>query len=121
MGPKKKSVYTVPELKDYSDKTIVAAVNVCIHACQAEADAVQTDAESKALRDRWVGRKSGILTRINDQWLRAAPKDAKKIVGAHVNELRLQIEARVVGAEESVKDKRNSPLHQSDTLDITLP
>ena len=121
MGPKKKSVYTVPELKDYSDKTVVAAVNDCIHACQAEADAVQTQAESKALRDRWVGRKSGILTRINDQWLRAAPKDAKKIVGAHVNELRFQVEARIIGAEESVKDGGKTLSRESDRLDITLP
>jgi len=121
MGPKKKSAYTVPALKDYSDKTVVAAVNDCIHACQAEADAVQTEAESKALRDRWVGRKSGILTRINDQWLRTAPKDAKKIVGAHVNELRFQIEARIIGAEESVKDQGKTLSPESDRLDITLP
>jgi phenylalanyl-tRNA synthetase alpha chain len=118
MSPKKKSVYTVPELKDFSDATLVAAVNDCIHACEAEADVVQTGTQSKALRDRWLGRKTGILTRINEQWLRAAPKDAKKNVGAHVNELRLRIEARVIGAELSAKEAQ-SP--ESESIDITLP
>src|SRR5271170_3266969 len=121
MAPKKKSVYSVPRLRDYTDATLVKAVNACIHACQAEADFVQTETESKALRDRWLGRKAGILTQINEQWLRAAPKDAKKYVGAQVNELRLQIEARVIGAELSVGDQKKALSLESEHFDVTLP
>jgi len=113
--------YTVPKLKDLSDATLIAAVNECIRACEAEADAVETEAESKALRDRWLGRKSGILTRINEEWLRAAPKEAKKNVGARVNELRFQIEARIIGAEESVKDRQKKRSVEADRIDMTLP
>ena len=105
MSSKEKSMYTVPKLTDFSDATLVAAVDECIQACQAEADVVQTETGSKALRDRWLGRKAGILTQINEQWLRAAPKDAKRNVGVNVNELRLQIEIRVTGAERSVSDQ----------------
>jgi len=121
MSAKKKSAYTVHKLNDFSDATLVRAVNDCIHACESEADAVQTETESKAFRDRWLGRKTGILTQINEQWLRAAPKDAKKNVGAHVNELRLQIETRVIGAELSVSDKRKAHSVESKHIDITLP
>jgi phenylalanyl-tRNA synthetase alpha chain len=121
MNPKKKSAYAVSKLKDFSDATLVKAVNDCIHACEAEADVVQTETESKAFRDRWLGRKTGILTQINEQWLRAAPKDAKKNVGAHVNELRLQIETRVIGAELSVSDKTKAHSVESERIDITLP
>jgi phenylalanyl-tRNA synthetase alpha chain len=121
MSPKKQSAYAVPKLKDFSDTTLVKAVNDCIRACQTEADVVQTETESKALRDRWLGRKAGILTQINEQWLRAAPKDAKRNVGAHVNELRLQIETRVIGAELSVSDKRKAQSVESERIDITLP
>jgi phenylalanyl-tRNA synthetase alpha chain len=121
MNPKKKSAYAVSKLKDFSDATLVKAVNDCIHACEAEADVVQTETESKAFRDRWLGRKTGILTQINEQWLRAAPKDAKKNVGAHVNELRLQIESRVIGAELSVSDKTKAHSVESERIDITLP
>src|SRR5580693_1186694 len=105
MSPKKKSAYSVPKLKDFSDATLVKAANECIRACQAEADVVQTEEESKALRDRWLGRKTGVLTQINEQWLRAAPKEAKRNVGAHVNQLRLEVETRVTGAELSVRDR----------------
>jgi|HubBroStandDraft_3_1064219.scaffolds.fasta_scaffold02230_4 phenylalanyl-tRNA synthetase alpha chain len=121
MTPKKKSAYALPKLKDFSDTTLVKAVNDCIRACQAEADVVQTETDSKALRDRWLGRKAGILTQINEQWLRAAPKEAKRNVGAHVNELRLQIETRVVGAELSVSDQSKARSVESERIDITLP
>ena len=121
MTPKKKSAYALPKLKDFSDTTLVKAVNDCIRACQAEADVVQTETDSKALRDRWLGRKAGILTQINEQWLRAAPKEAKRDVGAHVNELRLQIETRVIGAELSVSDQRKARSVESERIDITLP
>jgi phenylalanyl-tRNA synthetase alpha chain len=121
MTPKKKSAYALPKLKDFSDTTLVKAVNDCIRACQAEADVVQTETDSKALRDRWLGRKAGILTQINEQWLRAAPKVAKRDVGAHVNELRLQIETRVIGAELSVSDQRKARSVESERIDITLP
>jgi phenylalanyl-tRNA synthetase alpha chain len=121
MTPKKKSAYALPKLKDFSDTTLVKAVNDCIRACQAEADVVQTETDSKALRDRLLGRKAGILTQINEQWLRAAPKEAKRNVGAHVNELRLQIETRVVGAELSVSDQSKARSVESERIDITLP
>jgi phenylalanyl-tRNA synthetase alpha chain len=121
MTPKKKSAYALPKLKDFSDTTLVKAVNDCIRACQAEADVVQTETDSKALRDRWLGRKAGILTQINEQWLRAAPKEAKRDVGSHVNELRLQIETRVIGAELSVSDQRKARSVESERIDITLP
>jgi phenylalanyl-tRNA synthetase alpha chain len=121
MTPKKKSAYALPKLTDFSDTTLVKAVNDCIRACQAEADVVQTETDSKALRDRWLGRKAGILTQINEQWLRAAPKEAKRDVGAHVNELRLQIETRVIGAELSVSDQRKARSVESERIDITLP
>ena len=35
----------------------------------------------KNFRDRWMARKNGILTQINDSWLKAAPKEAKRDVG----------------------------------------
>jgi phenylalanyl-tRNA synthetase alpha chain len=121
MSSKEKSMYTVPKLTDFSDATLVAAVDECIQACQAEADVVQTETGSKALRDRWLGRKAGILTQINEQWLRAAPKDAKRNVGVNVNELRLQIEIRVTGAERSVSDQSKPRSLDSGRIDITLP
>jgi phenylalanyl-tRNA synthetase alpha chain len=105
--------YTVPKLTDYSDAALMDAANRCIDACQSEAAAVTKDSEAK-FRDRWLGRKNGILTQINDLWLKAAPKEAKRSIGAHVNELKLRIQALVESAKPGVAET-------IDRVDITLP
>ncbi len=43
---------------------------------------------AKDKRDRWLGRKNGLLARVDEHWLRAAPNDLKPSVGRHFNELR---------------------------------
>ena len=85
--------YTVSKLKDYSDASLQKAARECVQACQTEVGAVTDEAALKAFRDRWLGRKSGILTQINDLWLKAAPKEAKRAAGAGVNQLKAEIEA----------------------------
>ena len=60
-------------------------------ACAAEAAEVRNDGELKAFRDRWMARKNGILTQINDLWLKGAPKEAKREAGIRVNELKTRI------------------------------
>jgi phenylalanyl-tRNA synthetase alpha chain len=43
----------------------------------------------KALRDRWLARKGGLISLIDETWLKKAPKDLKPAVGRGFNELRL--------------------------------
>jgi phenylalanyl-tRNA synthetase alpha chain len=83
--------YTVPRLTDYSAAAMEKAAAECLRACADEATAVRSDAELKVFRDRWIGRKSGILTQINDLWLRAAPKESKHDVGMCANEVKTRI------------------------------
>jgi phenylalanyl-tRNA synthetase alpha chain len=54
----------------------------------------------KALRDRWLARKNGLLTEIDEHWLKAASKELKPTAGRNFNALRrltppLEIEALV--------------------------
>jgi phenylalanyl-tRNA synthetase alpha chain len=42
----------------------------------------------KALRDRWLARKNGILTQIDEHWLKPASKELKPVVGRNFNALR---------------------------------
>src|SRR5579872_2718434 len=109
--------YSVPKLTDYSATALEAAAAACIGACQAEVGEVRSDADLKAFRDRWMARKNGILTQINDQWLKGAPKEAKREAGMRVNELKTRItelveNAHVSGGAESL---------EADRVDITLP
>ena len=94
--------YTVSKLTDYSAAALEKAAAECVRACASEAGAVRNDAELKEFRDRWMGRKSGILTQINELWLKGAPKDAKREAGIRVNELKTRIQ-ETVGNEVAVQ------------------
>jgi phenylalanyl-tRNA synthetase alpha chain len=45
-------------------------------------------ARAKALRDRWLSRKNGLLTQIDQHWLKPASLELKPIVGREFNRLR---------------------------------
>lgn len=89
----------------------------CLRACADEAAAVRNEAELKAFRDHWLARKNGLLTQINDLWLKSAPKDAKREAGIRVNELKTRITELVGGAHISGGDSGSS----ADRVDVTLP
>ncbi|PYU73220.1 MAG: hypothetical protein DMG49_06480, partial [Acidobacteria bacterium] len=48
----------------------------------------------KQFRDAWLGRKSGVLTEITDNWLKPASVELKRAVGAALNELRAHVESQ---------------------------
>src|SRR6202161_1138188 len=110
--------YTVPKLTDYSAAALSKAAAECVDACLREAAEVRSEAELKAFRDRWVARKSGILTQINDLWLKGAPKDAKREAGIRVNELKARITEIVEGARVSQADSGSATAEQ---VDVSLP
>lgn len=51
-------------------------------------DEIERDRLAKALRDRWLARKNGLLSQVDEHWLKAAPKDLKPAVGREFNGLR---------------------------------
>jgi len=48
----------------------------------------ERDKLCKDLRDRWLARKNGLLTQIDEHWLKLASKELKPGVGRKFNELR---------------------------------
>ena len=110
--------YTVSKLKDYSAAALEKAAADCVRACTDEAAAVRNDAELKTFRDRWVGRKNGILTQINDLWLKGAPKNAKREAGIRVNELKARIQELVDGAHVG---SAAVGTEATERVDISLP
>jgi phenylalanyl-tRNA synthetase alpha chain len=115
--------YTVPKLKSYSAAALDKAVEKLRLALQEEAEALRGEEEWKIFRDRWMARKNGILTQINELWLKAAPKQAKREVGLRVNEIRAHVEEEVGKAEDlQLQYSTGVPVRtQDDRLDITLP
>ncbi len=117
--------YTVPKLKDHSAKILDKAAEKLLAALDQESKAVKSEPDWKAFRDRWLGRKDGILTQINDLWLKAAPKDAKREVGQRVNQLKARVEQAVESTKDRLiqhaLDKIDGVSKWEDRLDITLP
>ncbi len=94
-------MYQVPKLADYSQAALDRAAKELLSALEVEATAVTSDAEWKAFRDRWMARKSGILTQVNEVWLKAAPAAAKRETGLRVNEVKKYTRQRVESAWKS--------------------
>jgi phenylalanyl-tRNA synthetase alpha chain len=116
--------YIVPKLADYSAAALDAAVSHLLAALKEEADhAWSSETAWKAFRDRWIGRKSGLLTQVNDLWLKAAPKDAKREVGRRVNEIRMEVEHAVEKTEGLYLDLETTTQAPGsmESVDITLP
>jgi phenylalanyl-tRNA synthetase alpha chain len=111
--------YTVSKLSDYSAGALEKAAGECIRACTDEAAGVRSDAELKALRDRWLGRKNGLLGQVNDLWLKDAPKDAKREAGIRVNELKARIAEIVEGARETKAVKEMAGVLDSVEPDVS--
>ena len=108
--------YTVSKLKDFSPAALDKAVEELLSALGKESAALKNESERKAFRDRWLGRKDGILTQVNDLWLKAAPKEAKRDVGQRVNKLKAEVEQKV---EAGLKQPPSASVESA--IDISLP
>jgi phenylalanyl-tRNA synthetase alpha chain len=114
-------MYTVPKLTDYSPSALDAASRDLLSALESESSAVRGENEYKLFRDRWLARKDGIATQINDLWLKAAPKEAKRDVGQRVNELKGKIETVVEETLQRAKGGASASRLAAECVDITLP
>jgi phenylalanyl-tRNA synthetase alpha chain len=110
--------YTVPKLTDYSAAALEKAAGECVAACAAEVTEVRSDLDLKSFRDRWAARKNGLLTQINDLWLKAAPKEAKREAGMRVNEIKIAV-ADIIDKAEHLRLELSTAAIES--VDISLP
>jgi len=123
MSPKKKSVYAVPKLKDFSAAALEKTAKELLSALAAESKAVGSEAEWKIFRDRWMARANGLLTQINEAWLKAAPKDAKRAAGQCVNELKAKVEEIVGATSQRILSEARSkgrPVGRAQTRDAAF-
>ena len=110
------ALYKVPKLNDFSPAALDKRVAELLAALERESAAVKDDEQRKAFRDRWLARKDGILTQVNERWLRSAPKDVKPEIGRRVNQIKSEVENRV---ELSGKQARQAT--EETDVDISLP
>jgi len=86
-----------------------------------DADAARDEASWKAFRDAWLGRKSGVLTQITDNWLKPAPPELKRAVGQALNDLRAYVEAVVEERRAAAEASAEQAASARERLDLSLP
>jgi phenylalanyl-tRNA synthetase alpha chain len=114
-------MYTVPQLEDYSPEALDRAVADLIAALEEESQSVADENQWKEFRDRWMARKNGVLTQVNDSWLKAAPGPQKREVGKRVNELKTSVEQKVESAHEALAGASADKRLAAERIDVTLP
>src|SRR5262245_45326720 len=81
---------------------------------------VKADAEATSLRDRWVGRKSGLLT-AEMKSLGQLTGDERRTVGQQLNELKTYVEAEIEKLQKDFAAKREAEQLIKERVDVTLP
>jgi phenylalanyl-tRNA synthetase alpha chain len=132
--------YTVPKLTDFSATALDEASRELNSALDQEAQAIASEPEWKAFRDRWMARKDGILSQVNERWLKACPKELRWRAGSFVNEVKADVEKVVAGAQHLYRARLVEATHEGipvpedafeeyaqrvriklETVDISLP
>lgn len=86
-----------------------------------DAAAARDEASWKALRDTWLGRKSGVVNRITEQWLKRASAQLRPPVGQHLNDFRKQIERRLQELQQSLAAAAETAALARERVDLSLP
>ena len=122
----------MPEVADNTRQTLAALgistpaeVTARFEALRAEFDrdyaTARDEASWKALRDAWLGRKSGVLNRITEQWLKPAPPELRPIVGRLLNELRARVEQGLEQLQQTITAGAESAALAREGVDVSLP
>ena len=81
-----------------------------------------TDQESwKAFLVQWTGRKSGVLSQITDNWLKAAPSELKRVVGQELNKLKAHVQATIEEKRVQIEAAADQAAKAHDKIDLSLP
>src|ERR1700755_2988416 len=87
----------------------------------SEVAAVHDDASWKQFRDAWLGRKSGVLTLVTDNWLKPATPELKRVVGAELNKLRGHVESQIEAKRAAIEAGADEAALARERGDLSLP
>jgi phenylalanyl-tRNA synthetase alpha chain len=108
----------IPELPDYGAAALDAAFGKIAAEVASSAKHLSGSEAVEQFRLHWLGRKQGRLTAIGDAWLKAAPSDAKKLIGQRFNSLKEEVERLL---ETASKTGVSASELAAEAIDITLP
>ena len=87
---------------------------------EQEVSAVITEPDATTLRDKWTGRKNGLIT-AEMKTLGALSPDERKIAGAQLNEFKQHVEAAIETLLNKFAAEREAAQLATERIDVTLP
>ncbi len=73
------------------------------------------------LRQSWVGRKSGVLTAITENWLKSAQPELKRVVGQELNKFKAHLEKTLEARRLAIESGAEETALARDRVDLSLP
>src|SRR5260370_16792107 len=73
------------------------------------------------LRQSWIGRKSGALTLITENWLKPASPDLKRSVGQELNKLKVHLETTLEQRKLDIESLADHGASIRERIDLSLP
>jgi phenylalanyl-tRNA synthetase alpha chain len=101
-----------------------AVVKMFADFCAAfdrELSAAADEAAWKSVRDVWLGRKSGILSQITDNWLKPAAPQLKRVVGQELNQLKAHVESALADRQAAIEASAEQTATAREKIDLSLP
>ena len=75
----------------------------------------------KSVRDAWLGRKSGFLSQVTDNWLKSAAPDLKRIVGQELNQIKAHVESALAERQVAIEASAETAAQARERIDLSLP
>ncbi len=73
------------------------------------------------LRQSWVGRKSGVLTAITENWLKSAQPELKRVVGQELNKFKAHLEKTLEARRLAIESGAEETALARERVDLSLP
>ena len=86
----------------------------------SELAAKQGAIQWEELRGAWLGRKSGVLTRITENWLKPSKPELKRAVGQALNELKAHVETALESRREQIEAAAEQTAVAREREDLSL-
>jgi phenylalanyl-tRNA synthetase alpha chain len=87
----------------------------------AELSAVNSAELFEKFRVQWLGRKSGILTLVTDNWLKPAAPELKRAVGQELNKFKSELEALIESRRAAIESGAEQAALAKYRVDLSLP
>src|SRR5437879_5297076 len=69
----------------------------------------------------WLGRRSGVLAQITENWLKTSSPELKRVTGQELNSLRAHVEAAIEERQQSITAAAEGAALARERVDLSLP